>query len=134
MAARVPARLTPAAGRRFGLTVGSAFLTLAAVSWWRGHAAAALAFAIFGIALALAGLVLPTRLGPIERVWMQFAHAISRVTTPIVMAAMYFLVITPAGLVRRTLARSPLVHTETTTGFWKSRAGDGRSRSMERQF
>ena len=34
---RVPARLTPAEGRKFGLTVGAAFLVLAAIPWWRGH-------------------------------------------------------------------------------------------------
>src|SRR5207249_5300275 len=37
---RVPARLSAAEGRRFGLSVGGMFLVLGAVLWWRGHATA----------------------------------------------------------------------------------------------
>ncbi len=35
--ARVPARLTGAAGRKFGLTVGGAFLVLAALLYYWRH-------------------------------------------------------------------------------------------------
>ena len=135
MAERIPARLTPAEGRRFGLTVGGAFVALAGISWWRGHPGAALALGSLGGALALAGLTLPTRLGPVERAWMRLAHAISRVTTPVVMAAMYFVVITPSALMRRAFGGNPLEHTDGAAGFWKRRPSGGRqSKSMERQF
>jgi hypothetical protein len=135
MAARVPARLTAREGRRFGFTVGVAFLVVAAVFWWRGHDSAAAVMGVIGATLALAGLIVPTHLGPVERAWMRLAHVISRVTTPIVMAAMYFLVLTPVGLARRALASNPLVHEATDTGFWKRRPeGRRRTASMERQF
>jgi saxitoxin biosynthesis operon SxtJ-like protein len=135
MATRIPTRLTPREGRRFGLTVGGAFLVLAGVSWWRGHLVASAVLGSIGGALMVAGLVLPTHLGPVERGWMALAHAISRVTTPIVMAVMYFVVLTPAGLLRRTFAQNPLTHAETTSGFWKTRPANARrSASMERQF
>ena len=110
MAERVPARLTVRKGRDFGLTVGAAFLILAALLWWRaqGSLAAVLTlptdlrfrhglsvtFALLGAALALAGVALPTRLGGLERAWMYLAHAISKVTTPIFMGVVYF-VVTP---------------------------------------
>ena len=135
MAARVPARLTRQQGRRFGFTVGGAFVVLAALAWWRGSATASQIFATLGVALAIAAAVAPTALGPVERAWMALAHAISRVTTPIVMGAMYFLVITPSGFVRRAFAGNSLVHTDGAAGFWKQRPPDGRrSKSMERQF
>ena len=135
MATRIPTRLTPKEGRRFGLTVGGAFLVLAGVAWWRDHVLVAAIFASIGGALVVAGLILPTHLGPVERAWMALAHAISRVTTPVVMAVMYFVVITPAGFLRRRFAQNAMVHPETTNGFWKQRpAGARRSASMERQF
>lgn len=135
MAARIPARLTTREGRRFGGTVGGAFLLLAAISWWRGHAVPATVCGSLGGLLVLAGLVVPTHLGGVERGWMRLAHAISRVTTPVVMGIIYFVVLTPIGLLRRHLGRNPLVHTEEAQGFWRHRPAEARrSQSMDRQF
>ena len=135
MAERIPARLTAREGRRFGLTVGGAFLVFAGISFWRGHETTWVVLASLGAVLALAGLILPTRLGPVERAWMRLAHLISRVTTPIVMGVIYFVVLTPVGLIRRTAGGSPLSHPETEAGFWKVRpAGKRRTGSLERQF
>ena len=135
MATRIPTRLTRAQGRRFGVTVGLAFLVLAALTTWRGHVLAAQILGGLGASLTLAGLLIPTRLGPVERAWMGLAHAISRVTTPIVMAAMYFGIMTPVGLLRRTFGRNALVHDVAESGYWRRRPDNARrSRSMERQF
>jgi hypothetical protein len=127
--------LTAREGRRFGLTVGGAFLVLAGITWWRGSETATVILGSLGGVLALAGLVVPTHLGPVERAWMRLAHMISRVTTPIVMGVMYFVVLTPVGLVRRAVSRNPLAHPETEAGFWKVRpANRRRTGSLERQF
>ncbi len=135
MAAGIPARLTAAKGRSFGLTVGGAFLAIAAFVWWRGHLKVASVLGVLGFVLALAGLVIPTRLGPVERGWMGLAHAISKVTTPIVMGVMYFLVILPVGLLRRALGGNPLEHKEAGGSYWKPRPeGARRTRSLKRQF
>ncbi len=135
MAARIPTRLTAAEGRRFGLTVGGAFLVLTAVSSYRGHGTTALVTGCLGVALVLAGLLVPTRLGPVERGWMRMALAMSRVTTPVAMALVYFLAITPLGLVRKAMGRDPLHHVASQGTFWKSRpARAGGTASMERQF
>jgi hypothetical protein len=127
--------MTAAEGRRFGLTVGGAFLAIAAITWWRGHPNATMIAGALGAALALAGLAAPTHLGPVERAWMALAHAISKVTTPIVMGVMYLLVLTPVGAIRRALGGNPLVHALQRDGFWRERpAGRRRSADMRRQF
>jgi hypothetical protein len=126
--------LSAAQGRRFGLTVGGAFAVLAAITWWRGHELPMYAFGFLGSVLVLAGLIVPTYLGPVERAWMALAHAISKVTTPIVMSVLYFLVLTPVGMIRRTIAGNSLVHQEAVSGFWKQRQAGSRRSSMERQF
>ena len=134
MAERISARLTTAQGRRFGVTVGGAFLVIAGIVWWRGHPNSTIAFGTLGLALTLAGLAIPTYLGPVERAWMALAHAISKVTTPIVMGIMYLVVITPIGLLRRSIGGNPLNHAPVSGGFWKARSAGHRAGNLRHQF
>ena len=135
MAARVPARLTAREGRRFAFTVGAAFLALGGIGAWRGGGIATTVFLVAAVLLGAAGLVVPTYLGPVERAWMGLAHAISKVTTPIVMGVMYLVVLTPVGVLRRAFGGNPLVHRQRGEGYWQARPeGARRSRSLERQF
>ena len=126
------ARLTAREGRRFGLTVGLAFLALAALLWWRDHPTLATAAAIVGGMLVGAGVAVPGHLGPIHAAWMRFALTISKVTTPVLMATVYFLVITPTGLIRRALGKNTLV-ARGGGSRWVSRAEQPRS-DLRRQF
>ena len=115
--------------------MGGAFLVLALLAWWRERLVVGSVLSALAAALFLAGLLVPTRLGPIERAWMKLAHAISLVTTPIVMAVMYFLVITPIGLIRRWFGHSAIEHHPSDDGYWITRpVGKRRSASMEQQF
>jgi len=102
-----PAARTAAELRRFGLTVGGAFLLLALASWLRGHTVPPLVMAGLGTCLVLPGLVAPRVLAPVERGWMRFAEVVGRVNTRIILTLVYALVFTPIGLVRRAL-RDPL--------------------------
>jgi hypothetical protein len=132
--AGIPARLTPSQGRKFGLTVGIAFLALAALlHFWRHRETVAAVMGSVGALLVLAALLIPTRLGPLERGWMALARAISKITTPIFMGVVFFVVVTPIGLLMRLVGRRPLVHPERDGGFWMAPASGGRS-DLERQF
>lgn len=128
------ARLTAGQGRRFGLVVGGAFLTLAAFAWWRDHPLLAFGLGAVGGALAIAGLVVPTGLGPVERGWMRLADLLSTVTTPVVMGAIYFLVVTPVGMLRRIFGGNPVVHHPGHGSFWRSRPAGTRTGILTRQF
>jgi hypothetical protein len=132
MARAIPARLTAAAGRRFAFTVGAALLVLAGIVAWRGARPVALALGAIGGLLGLAGIVAPTRLGPVERAWYAFAAAISKVTTPIIMGVLYFVVLTPAGLLMRALGYNPLVRPPGSA--WVRRPDGARRSDLERQF
>ena len=132
---RDPAGLTPREGRKFAFTLMGAFAALGAVFWWRERdTLMTIALALAGILLLL-GLVIPGRLGPFHAAWMRLAHAISKVTTPIFMGVLYYLVLTPAGVLRRALGRNPLVHHDDASGsYWMGRRDDGARRDMEHQF
>jgi hypothetical protein len=105
-------------GRTFGLTVGGAFLVLTALLVWRQKTIAPYVLGALGTALVLLGVVAPTRLEPVERAWMRLATAISKVTTPIVMSIVYFVVLTPMALLRRTLGKNAIVHVPVNGSLW----------------
>lgn len=121
MADRIPARLSGREGRRFALTVGAAFLVLAAISWWRDHVLVWRILAGLGGGLCAMGVVIPGRLSGLYRAWMGLAHAISRVTTPIFLGLVYFLTIVPIGLLMRAVGRNPVRHPAINHSYWASR-------------
>lgn len=131
MAGRIPARLSPAEGRRFGMTVGVAFSVLGALAWWRGRPTVTMVLAGVGVSLIVAGLLLPGRLGPVYRAWMSFAYAISKVTTPIFLGIVYFVPITVTGLVMRLLGRNPMRRRDVDGSFWVT---TDQSSDLHRQF
>jgi hypothetical protein len=135
MATGIPARLNAAEGRRFAWTVGAAFLVLAAVFVWRNLETAASVAAGIGTVLALAGLLVPWALTPVYRAWMGLARVISKVTTPIFLGIVYFVVIMPIGLLMRMLGRNPMVHPVRSESYFVDRApGTTRRSNLERQF
>jgi len=135
MATRVRTRLTPAEGRKFAFTVGGAFLALAGLLAWRGHAAAAIGAALLACALVIAGALAPGRLGLVQGAWMTLARAISMVTTPVSMAVIYFGVMLPIGVARRRFGRNPLVRVPGAGGtYWVERPPGARRSDLRRQF
>ena len=132
MAHGIPARLSPAEGRKFALTVGAAFVALAGFTWWRGHERIATVTGGLGAAFLLAGLIAPGHLGLIYRGWMAFGLALSKITTPIFMGIVYFVVITPMGMIRRAIGRNALIARGTTT-VWATRDLQASS-DLNRQF
>jgi hypothetical protein len=128
---------TAARGRKFALTIAIAFAVLALLSFWRGRQTPPLVLGGLAMILAIAGLAVPSKLGPLESAWMKLAHVLSKVTTPIFMGIVYFVVLTPIGFIRRSVGGNPLVHKAERESYWIARApqdaGKLRSR-MERQF
>src|SRR5215813_1952654 len=97
------------AEREFGLIVGGIFVLLSL--WWlyRGKfATAAYVLGVAGSALVLCGLVVPRLLTVPRRLWMKLAEALSYVSSRIILAIVFFLVLTPIGLVKRAMGWDPL--------------------------
>jgi hypothetical protein len=53
-------------------------------------------------------LVAPDSLRPVYRGWMKVGLLLSKVTTPIVMGAIFFVIIVPVGLIMRVMKRDPM--------------------------
>jgi hypothetical protein len=107
---------------------------VALLLWRRTHLAGAAVTLVLGAALLAAGLAAPTRLGPVYNGWMALAKAISKVTTPLFMAVIFFLVLTPAGLLVRLFGHRPLSRARGAATFWQSRPAGARQGAMDHQF
>jgi hypothetical protein len=133
VAQQVPARLSTREKRKFGLVVGIAFLVLAGFSKWRGHELPPVILASIGGALVVLGLVLPQVLGPVYGWWMALARVISKVTTPIFMGVVYFVVLTPIGIIRRVFGSTPIDAKANNGSYWVTHSSSSQG-SMTRQY
>lgn len=87
--------------RKFGLTVGGAFLLLGAVSWRRGHVLPPRIFWSLGTPLVVLGAVAPGLLAPVERWWMRMAETLGRINARVILTTLFYLLVTPIGWLRR---------------------------------
>lgn len=93
--------------RKFGLSVGGAFIVLGSISWWRGHAWAPVVLWVLGTLLVVPGAVAPSVLGPVQRGWLRFAAGLGHVNSRIILGTFFYVIMTPLGLLLR-LFRDPL--------------------------
>ena len=92
--------------RKFGLMFGAAFALLAV--WRRENPWALAAFSLLCAAALAAALTRPSLLAAPARLWMKLADVLHQVVSPIVLAALYVLVIVPSGFLRRWLGGDPM--------------------------
>src|SRR5690348_2886629 len=85
--------------RSFGLvfTVVFALLGLRHV-WWLAASAA----------IQAVTLIQASALAPFNRLWTRLGALLNRVASPLISAAIFYLVVTPAGLIMRRAGKDPL--------------------------
>ena len=93
--------------RSFGLIFALFFTVVSTLPLLGGKPVRLWALAGAGAFLCLA-LIRPALLHPLNWLWTRFAWLIGKVTNPILMGFMFYLVFTPAALVCRLLARDAL--------------------------
>ena len=127
---------TPADLRKFGLTVGGAFVLLGLASWWRAHPTAPIVLWTLGALLICPALAAPALLRPIQHQWMRAAAVLGNVNTRIILTAFLYAVLTPVGFVLRRF-RDPLdrVLGDNDPSYWVRRKPQPVDpASYERQF
>jgi hypothetical protein len=94
--------------RSFGITVGAVF---ALIALWpvmiRGDAPRLWA-AITAALLIVPALVWPSSLSRIHKGWMALAEVLAWINTRIILGAVFYLIVTPIGVVRRLLGKDPM--------------------------
>lgn len=136
MATGISARLSPRDLRRFAFTIAIPLTLLAVLSAWRGHTFPPAVLGGAAVALAGLGLASPEILRPVHRFWMGMAEALGWFNTRLLLSLVYFLMMTPIGIVMRLLGRDPLNRRlNDRASYWVKRmeCRDPKD-SMERQF
>jgi hypothetical protein len=108
--------------RAFGLVMATACSIIAGLGYWAGTShwpfwsAAAITFAM------AAGLQ-PSLLAPLSRLWFRLGLFLHRVVNPLVMGLLFFVVITPIGLLMRVCGKRPLglEFQRAATSYWVMR-------------
>ncbi len=97
------------AEREFGLIVGGVLLLLGAWWYYRGKPASVVQITVLlGAALTILGFVLPRALVFPNKAWMLLAEGLSFISTRIILGIVFFLIMTPIGVVKRWLGWDPL--------------------------
>ena len=109
------------AEKEFGLIVGAGFVLLG--GWWlyRGKFITAAHVTLpLGTLLILLGLLWPRALVLPNRAWMLLAEGLSFLTTRIILGLVFFLVVTPIGVVKRLSGWDPLNRRGgSSASYWK---------------
>jgi ABC-type xylose transport system permease subunit len=109
MAKAVIKKKSRRAEREFGLIVGGVLLLLS--GWWlyRGKFPTLPPFTLpLGGLLVLLGLIFPAALVWPNKAWMALAEVLSFVTTRIILAFVFFVIVTPIGVSKRLFGWDPL--------------------------
>ena len=123
--------------RTFGLC-GLAFLALVGWIVFRrsGSVPVAASIAALGVVLAVLGFAVPRALRPVWVVLMVVNYPIGWVVTHVVMAIIFYLVVTPIGVIMRLTGRDPMERAfdRSAKTYWKPRRVDPGSSRYFRQY
>jgi hypothetical protein len=119
-------RHAASSNRSFGLIFA---VVLAVIGLWpvlSGHTPRVGAL-VLGAAFLVAALLFPSLLGPLNQLWTKFGLLLHRVVSPVVLGIMFFIVITPIGLLMRSLGKNPLrLRVDDSAGsYWIHRRPPG---------
>lgn len=59
-------------------------------------------------AFGVAAFAFPTALTPLKMAWMRFGLLLHKIITPLIMGLIFYLAVTPTGLIMRAMGKDPL--------------------------
>tara|TARA_Y100001958_G_C21042928_1_gene411889 strand:+ start:50 stop:418 length:369 start_codon:yes stop_codon:yes gene_type:complete len=90
-------------------------------------------FVGFSIIFLILGLLNSKILTPFNKIWIKFGELLGRIIAPIVMAIVYFFILTPISLIMRILGKDLLnLKFSKENSYWKKR--EKNVGTMNKQF
>lgn len=133
---RIEEEAKASSDRAFGGVITAALLLIALLPLWVGghpRTWALVAAAIVASAAALA----PALLSPLNRLWTTFGELLRRLMSPLILAFIFFVVLTPLGLLMRLFGKDllRLRLDRHATSYWQPRHPPGpKPESFKDQF
>ena len=122
--------------RQFGTTVGIILALLGGLLLFRGKVYY-FYFFFFGAALLCLGLVAPTLLKPVQKIWMTLAVSIGWVMTRVILSLLFYLVATPIGILAKLFGKRflDIRFDKNVDSYWIARVpAKSDKKSYESQF
>ena len=122
--------------RKFGITFAIVFLAISTFMTLQGNAAWPVA-AVLALGFLGCAAFAPYLLKPLNRLWFRFGLMLHAIVSPIVLIVLFFLVITPIGVVARLVGKDflRLRFNKKAATYWIDRKPPGPSpQSMSNQF
>lgn len=91
--------------REFGVTVGIVMSAVALWQWYR-HITVYPIFLICSLTLIFLGLLKPSLLKGLQKIWMGFAVIMGFFMSRIILSMVFFLIVTPIGILMRFLGKN----------------------------
>jgi hypothetical protein len=122
--------------RQFGITIGVVLGLLGSWFLWRGRDGGYLLLIIAILFIAL-GLLIPNLLKPLQKLWMTLAVLLGWLMTRIILITLFYLVVTPIGLLAKICGKDFLNRkfNKTAQSYWIPRkATTSDKKNYENQF
>ena len=122
--------------RKFGITLGTVLAVLGGIFLWRGKDIYPYFFTISPILIST-GKLKPSYLKYIYKTWMALAESIAWLITTVTLVAVFYLVITPVGIIGRIFRKRFLDMniSKDRDSYWEPKAVTvTKSEDYERQF
>ena len=108
--------------RKFGITIGIVLGLLGMWFLWRGKDGS-YSLLIISIVFLSLSFIFPLLLKPFQKVWMSLAVLLGWVMTRVILTILFYLVVTPIGLVARVCGKDFLntTYDRTVKSYWITR-------------
>jgi hypothetical protein len=116
--------LKPGSARQFGFVMAGFFVLLTLIWAWSASWLLAALWLGIAVAFALAAVLAPRALEPLNRLWFRLGLVLHAIVNPLFLGAMFFGVMTPIGLLMRVLGKRPipLGFDDAASSYWVARA------------
>ena len=122
--------------RKFGLTVGIVLVLIAAVLFYF-EKSSSVYFAVIGAVLILTAVIYPKILKLLNKIWMGLAIILGFVMSRVIIAILFYLVLTPIGLLAKLFGKKfmDLIYNKSAESYWEIRSiKEKKQLDYERQF
>jgi hypothetical protein len=112
--------------RSFGMVFAVVFALIALRSFWHGNHTWPL-YAAIALGFLAVALFRPALLAPLNRIWARLGLLLGKIVSPIVLGALFFLVIAPAATILRWMGKDllNLRRDPKATSYWLVRNPPG---------
>lgn len=125
--------------KSFGFVFAGFFTVVSLIAAWRSGWQSRTTLICLGLAalFLLTALTFPGLLAPLNRVWMRFGLLLHRITTPLLLGLVFFLVVTPLGWLAKAVGQDflRLRRPPGAKSYWIERPQTGSTaETLRRQF